>query len=117
MTLAFLSITGFMVRGVLAIAQHSVMQHKAVKIVPHIIDTLLLVAAVYLAWTLSANPLQHSWLLAKIIALVFYVYCGAQVIKTRGSKIRQWAFYSMAVASFSYIIAVAMTKSPILGLF
>lgn len=116
MTLAFISIAGFMVRGILAIAQHPIMQRKLLRIAPHLIDTFLLGSALYLAWTLQANPLVHHWLLAKIIGLVAYIIFGAQVIKTRGSKIRQWAFYTLAVATFSYIIAVAITKSPSLGL-
>jgi uncharacterized membrane protein SirB2 len=117
MTLALISIIGFMVRGVLAINQHPYMKQRWIRIAPHIVDTLLLVAAIYLAWTLRANPLHHSWLLAKIIALVVYVVLGTQVIKTKGSVQRQWLFYGLSIATFAYIGAVAVTKSASLGLF
>ena len=116
MTLAILSISGFMVRGFLAINQHPSVKQKWIRVFPHIIDTLLLAAALYLAWTLRANPIDHPWLTAKIIALIVYIALGTQVIKTKGSKTRQWLSYILAISTFIYIGLVAITKSPTLGM-
>ncbi|WP_320827003.1 SirB2 family protein [Reinekea sp.] len=112
MTLAMLSIIGFIVRGPLAIHQHALMQQKWLRILPHIVDTFLLLAAIYLAWTLSLHPLNNAWLLAKVIALVVYIGLGAMVIKRRGSVTRQWLTYGAAIGVFAYILAVAITKNP-----
>lgn len=112
MTVALISIIGFIVRGVLAINQHSLMQQKWIRILPHINDTLLLAAAVYLAWMLQANPLEQGWLAAKIIALIIYIVLGARVIRTRGTKSQQWLTYCAAILTFLYISGVAVTKSP-----
>jgi uncharacterized membrane protein SirB2 len=117
MTFAFISILGFMVRGVLAINQHAIMRKKWIRILPHINDTLLLVAAIYLAWSLRANPLSHDWLLVKIIALFVYIGIATVVIKTRGSKLTQWTSYGLAILVFAYIVAVAVTKSAGLNIF
>jgi uncharacterized membrane protein SirB2 len=117
MTFAFISILGFMVRGVLAINQHAIMRKKWIRILPHINDTLLLSAAIYLAWTLRANPLNHDWLFAKIIALIFYIGIATVVIKTKGTKRIQWACYGLAIMIFSYIVAVAITKSISVGIY
>ena len=57
------------------------------------------------------NPLEHSWLLAKLIALVLYVYLGNQVIKRRGSRARQWLSYVLALVVFTYMLGVALTKN------
>lgn len=111
MTLAIISILGFIVRGALAINQHTIMQQKWIRILPHIIDTGLLVAAIYLAWFLRFNPLQQPWLAAKIIALVLYIILGARVIKRRGSTTTQWITYAAAIVTFAYIGAVAITRS------
>ena len=60
MTLAMLSILGFIIRGPLAIRQHAIMQQKLLRILPHIVDTFLLLAAIYLAWTLSLHPFNSA---------------------------------------------------------
>ncbi|EAR08109.1 SirB2 family protein [Reinekea blandensis] len=112
MTLALISILGFIVRGALAINQHSIMQQKWIRILPHIIDTGLIVAAIYLAWFLRLNPITQPWLAVKIVALVVYIVLGARVIKRRGSVKAQWVTYAAAIATFAYIGAVAMTRSP-----
>jgi len=116
MTLAIISISGFMVRGLLAINQHPAVKQRWIRIVPHIIDTLLLIAAIYLAYSLRANPMTQPWLAAKIIALVVYIGLGTQVIKMKGSITSQWLCYVLAIATFIYIGLVAVFKTPLLGL-
>ena len=44
------------------------LQAKPVKILPHVIDTVLLASAIALAIMASLNPLEHGWLSAKIMA-------------------------------------------------
>lgn len=112
MTLAIISILGFVIRGPLAITQHPLMQQKWLRILPHVIDTLLILCALYLAGHLGAHPFNSPWLAAKIIALFIYIILGAKVIKRRGSLTRQWLFYGLAILTFCYIGAVAITKSP-----
>jgi uncharacterized membrane protein SirB2 len=116
MTFALISILGFMVRGVLAINQHSLLKRKLMRILPHINDTLLLIAALYLVFTLQANPIHHPWLMAKIVALFFYIGLGTLVIKTKGSITQQWICYGLAHMTFAYMVTVAITKSATLGL-
>ena len=112
MTLAMLSILGFIIRGPLAIRQHAIMQQKLLRILPHIVDTFLLLAAIYLAWTLSLHPFNSGWILAKVIGLVVYIGLCTLVIKRRGSIMQQWLTYGAAIAVFGYIIAVAISKNP-----
>jgi uncharacterized membrane protein SirB2 len=116
MTFALISIIGFMVRGILAIKQHAIMRNKWLRILPHVNDTLLLSAAIFLAWSIRANPIHHDWLFAKIIALIAYIGIATVVIKTKGSETLQWTCYGIAVLIFSYIAAVAMTNSITFGL-
>jgi len=87
------------------------MQSKWLRVLPHINDTVLLLAAVYLAWVLHAHPFNSPWIFAKIIALVIYVILGTQVIKRKGSVTRQWGCYFAGITTFGYIIGVAVTKN------
>jgi uncharacterized membrane protein SirB2 len=113
MTLALISIIGFVIRGTLALNHHPLLTSKWAKISPHIVDTLLLSAAVFLAWSLKLNPFTTPWLLAKIIALLVYIILGTQVIKNKGSKTRQRLCFVAAILTFSYMLSVAFTKQMV----
>jgi uncharacterized membrane protein SirB2 len=112
---AALSITLFIVRGAWMLAAPGRLGARWVRIVPHVIDTVLLVSALALAWQIGFAA-NIRWLGAKITALVVYIALGTIALKrgrTRGIRIT--AFIA-AVATFSYIVSVAVTKSP-LGIF
>ncbi len=111
-----LSITGFIARVVVLQLSRTRPRMQGwtqslwFKVAPHINDTLLLAAAIALAVYANFNPLEQPWLAAKIIALVVYVGLGAQVIKQRGSPLRQGICFVAALACFAYIVAVALSK-------
>lgn len=44
---------------------------------PHMVDTLLLVSGVSLAWYYSFNPAQQPWLATKLVLLLCYIVLGA----------------------------------------
>ncbi|HMY91216.1 MAG TPA: SirB2 family protein, partial [Nitrosomonas sp.] len=83
-----------------------------VKILPHVNDTVLLLSAIMLAITIQQNPLENSWLTAKVIGLLTYILLGMVALrfgKTRRTKITAWI---MALMVFGYIVLVALTKNP-----
>lgn len=84
---------------------------KLTKILPHIIDTILLVSAVILAVQLGLKPGEHPWLLAKIVALIVYIVLGTFAIKPgRPKNVRITAFI-LALVVFFYIVCAALSKS------
>lgn len=111
-----LSYSLFFLRGIWLIRDSTNLRQRWVKILPHIIDTVLLSSAVFLAMTIQQNPLQDSWLTAKIAGLLLYIALGMVAMrfgKTRRAKIIAWV---TAQCVFIYIVLVAITKSPVLGL-
>lgn len=111
-----LSYSLFFLRGVWLIWDSTNLRQRWVKILPHIVDTVLLTSAVFLAMTIQQNPLQDSWLTAKVAGLLLYIALGMVAIrfgKTRRTKIIAWV---AAQCVFIYIVLVAVTKSPVLGL-
>src|SRR3970040_1821193 len=73
---AALSIAGFAARGALMFADSPLLRHRFVRIAPHVVDTLLLASAVWLAWFLGQVPFVHGWITAKIFALLAYIVLG-----------------------------------------
>ena len=113
-TCALLSFIGFSIRGILMMRESVIMQMRWIRIVPHIVDTTLLVSAVWLALQYGLSPGNSPWLLAKIIALLVYIGLGFVALrlgKTKQIRIMAWL---AGLLVFAYIVAVAVTKSPTL---
>ena len=111
LTCVFLSLLGFFVRGLWMMLDSKNLNLRWVKIAPHIIDTFLLVSAIILAVQMRISPLEHSWLMAKIIALLMYIGIGTVALKRgRSKQIRVFAWL-LALATFMYIVSIAYTKS------
>ncbi|MGE5522585.1 MAG: SirB2 family protein [Rhodospirillaceae bacterium] len=102
----------FFVRGVWMMLDSPLLAARWVKIVPHVIDTILLASGVALAVMLRQYPLQAGWLTAKVIGLLIYIALGTIALKrgkTRRTRVTAWL---AAQAVFVYIVSVAITKNP-----
>ena len=107
---AALSIAGFAARGALMLADSPLLQHRFVRIAPHVVDTVLLASALWLAWFLGQIPFVHAWITAKVIALLAYIALGTVALRRgRTRAIRATAFVG-ALAAVAYIVAVALTR-------
>ena len=63
--------------------------------------------------SLTALELVHGWLTAKVFGLIAYIVLGTIALKRgRTPGIRTAAFCG-ALLVFAYIVAVAMSKSPV----
>lgn len=108
-TAASLSLLFFILRAFWSVTASATLHTKFVRITPHVIDTVLLVCGLAMAWTIGFN---QGWIWAKLIALIAYIGVGTVAIKrgkTAGSKA---AAALMAVVIFGYIVGVALHRSP-----
>ena len=112
MTCAILSIAGFTLRGVLKLQDSALLEKKFFKVVPHIIDTMLLVSAIALTFLIGQYPLADAWLTAKVIGLFLYIFLGLVTLRfAKTQPVRLLAFV-LAIAVFAYITMVARTHNP-----
>jgi uncharacterized membrane protein SirB2 len=105
-TAAALTLTLFLVRGVWMLTDSPRLAQRWVKTVPHVNDTVLLVAALYLAYQTG----WHAWIGAKVVALIVYIGVGFVALHGGRSKSVRGVAWLAALAVFFYIVAVAMTK-------
>jgi len=109
---AMVSFAGFAARGVLMLRQSPMLESRLARSAPHVVDTVLLASAVGLAWLSHQYPIAQAWLTAKVVALVLYIILGTIALK-RGPTLRVRAFaFVFALATFLYIVAVALTHQP-----
>jgi len=111
-TFAVISISLFILRAFWSVTESAKLQQRWAKIVPHINDTLLLSCAVYLMMTTGQYPFADHWLTAKFIALLVYIATGTIAIKRGKTAGVRLLFSLLAFATFSYIVAVAVTRTP-----
>lgn len=106
----------FLLRGFWMITDSPRLQDRWVRIVPHINDTLLLIAAIAMLEVGGLNPIDHPWILAKIVGLLAYIGLGTVALKRGRSKAVRVQALIAALAVFGYILAVAITKQVVPGL-
>jgi len=108
--LAYLTVAGFVIRGVWAINASPLREERWVKTAPHVVDTLLLSLGALLAFRLGVSPLS-GWLAAKLLGLFAYIGFGVVTMRAATRSIRV-AGFAGALASVLYIFAVAVSRSP-----
>ncbi len=107
------SYTLFLLRGLWMMFRPEWLQWRWVRILPHVVDTVLLGSAVAMALMIRQYPFVAGWLTAKLLALLLYIVLGSIALKrgrTRNQRIAAW-FAAQAV--FFYIVAVALTRNPL----
>lgn len=109
-TFAALSGILFFVRGLWMLAESGMLQRRWVKIIPHVIDTVLLASALTMVVWSGQYPFAQSWLTAKVVCLVAYIALGMIALKRGRSKAVRAGAFVAALAVFFYIVKVAITK-------
>ena len=109
---ALLTVSGFLLRGIWMFSGSALLQHRATRILPHIIDTLFLLTGVYLLTQIGAGTLSQPWMLCKLAGLVAYIGLAIVALKRgRTPAIRATAFIA-ALAVFAYAYGVSLSRSP-----
>jgi len=103
-----LTISSFVARIFLAEFKPEILQAKALKILPHIIDTVLLLSGLALVFQGDWLDGEMGWIISKVVLLVAYV--GLGVVAMRSSGIKRWIAFAGAVAAFATIAMIAVTK-------
>lgn len=108
-TLAFITVAGFVVRGLLSLAESPFRNRAWIRVAPHVVDTLLLGFGIALAVSMSLSPSANGWLMAKIVGLLAYIGFGVLAMRARSRALKIAGFVA-AIASVGYIFAVAYSK-------
>ncbi|MCZ7565342.1 MAG: SirB2 family protein [Burkholderiales bacterium] len=103
----------FFVRGAWMLADSPMLTRRWVRVVPHVNDTILLAAAIWLTTLIQQYPGTHGWLTAKVVGLVAYILIGTVAIRRGRTKHARLAAWLVAQAVFVYIVAVALTRDVI----
>lgn len=98
----------FLLRGAWMLRHSPLLQRRWVRIVPHLNDSVLLAAALYMTATIGLQP----WIVAKLAALVIYILLGIVALRRGRTLALRTAAFAAALVVLGYIVAVAITKAP-----
>lgn len=114
-TCVVLSVSLFVLRGALELMAQPWRQWRLLKVAPHVIDTVLLTSALWLAWRIGQYPFVHGWLTAKVLALLAYILLGMRALGKNTPPGQRLPYFGAALLSVGYIVGVALTHSPSWG--
>ncbi len=113
LTAVGLSILFFVFRFMWSQFDANALSKKWVKILPHVIDTVLLASAIWLCVILSQYPLVNAWLTFKVIGVVLYIVLGLFALKKAKTTLGRWSFFVAALVVLMATAMVAVTKQPL----
>ncbi|MCX7163471.1 MAG: SirB2 family protein [Rhodocyclales bacterium] len=107
-----LSVAGFFLRGMLVISASPLIEARWVKVLPHINDTILLIAALSLAAMSQQYPFVAGWVTAKVLGVIAYIILGSLALRTGTARPMRIACWLAALTVFGWIVSVALTRHP-----
>ncbi len=112
--MATLSVSLFIYRGTRYLAPHPAPIHdpRWLRVTPHLVDTLLLLTGVALAWTLALDPFAVKWLGVKLLLVVAYIAVGILAFRIPRPRWLRMGLFILALLIFADIVAIALTRSP-----
>jgi uncharacterized membrane protein SirB2 len=113
-TCVVLSGLGFALRGWWMLSDSPLLKARLARVAPHMIDSVLLGSALFMAWQSSQYPFAQGWLTAKFFGLLAYILCGTMALKRARTKGRRVVFLALALLAYAYIVGVALTRNPLL---
>ncbi len=108
-----LSLGLFSLRGIWMLLDSDKLQKRWVKIVPHIIDTLLLASAIGLMFQINQYPFSEGWLTAKLLGLIAYIVLGTIALKRGKTKGTRVIALVAAFGVIAYIVGVAIRHNAL----
>lgn len=101
-----------MLRGWWMLRDDPRLARRWARTLPHVNDTLLLMAGVTLAVWSGQYPPASAWLTAKLSALLGYILLGALALRPGRPKALRVAAWALALLVFGYMVQVATSKQP-----
>lgn len=107
-----ISLILFISRVLLLLKRPTILKHPALRILPHINDSILLFSAVSLLILAELTPgSDNPWLVAKIIAMIIYILTGMFLLKWASTTRSILSLFFLALIIYFYIIHTAIYKN------
>lgn len=110
---AILTITLFLLRGGLMLAESPWQRNVVLRYLPHAVDTVLLTSALMLTTIIHQYPFATGWLTTKVVLLVVYIVLGSIALKRGRTRAVRIAAFVAALATVGFLVTVARAHHPL----
>ena len=107
-----LSLAGFVLRGLLMMRDSSLLKARWIRVLPHVNDTVLLIAALSLAAMSGQYPFVVNWVTAKVLGVIAYIILGALALRDASTRRLRVICWCASLVVFGWIVSVALTRQP-----
>jgi uncharacterized membrane protein SirB2 len=114
LTAIALSVLLFLSRFLWTMRGSQMLQKKWVKILPHIVDTFLVLSAAALCVLISQYPFVTPWVTEKLLGLVMYLFMVTLALKIAKTGFMRAVGLVGALSWLAFTALVAISKQPIL---
>lgn len=117
MTMAILSMVLLLIRFLMGMRRPDALNQPILKIVPHVVDALLVVSIVGLIMHIDISLYPAGFIGEKALFFVLYIVFSVLTVLALRGRIRQQVRipgFVLAVVSWLWLIHVAFSKSPML---
>jgi len=108
-----ISFSLFFVRGLWMLSGSPLLERRWVRVLPHLNDSVLLAAAIWMMVILQQYPGTHGWLTAKVAGLFAYIGLGMVALRHGRTRRQRLVAWLAAQGGFAYIVAVALSHDPL----
>ncbi|MDE1887663.1 MAG: SirB2 family protein [Gammaproteobacteria bacterium] len=102
------SIVLFGLRGGFSVLAVRPLPQRIWKVLPHIVDSLLLAMGIWLAVMLRLNPFHVTWLGVKILCVIGYIVLGVLAFRLQRPRWLRFALFAGAILLFAFIVSIAI---------
>lgn len=102
------SIVLFGLRGGFSVLAARPLPQRIWKVLPHIVDSLLLAMGIWLAVMLRLNPFHVTWLGVKILCVIGYIVIGVLAFRLQRPRWLRFALFAGAILLFAFIVSIAI---------
>ena len=110
---AILTITLFVLRGGLMLADSRWQQNVVLRHLPHAVDTVLLTSALMLTTMIRQYPFATPWLTAKVALLVVYIVLGSIALRRGRTRRARIVAFVAALLTVGLIVGIARAHHPL----
>lgn len=110
-TTVVLSFAVFAIRGGNVLSGKAAPGGTAVRVLSHVINTVLLLSALWMVFITKQWPFVYPWPTVKLLGLVAYVVFA--VLAFRGPRGRQALFFLLGTIAFLFTASVGLTHNPL----
>lgn len=109
----FISVSLFILRFVWLLRSSVLLQAKWVKILPHVVDTILLASAATLCVLIAQYPLVDTWLTQKLLFVILYILMGFLTLKWARTAVLRWFGFIGALTCIMLTAKIAVLKQAL----